>query len=173
MSIDRVYINKAADVVRSALSLTIPITRAQLFDAISSLEGECIPVTRADIKDEAQISTLGDGEGCLFTIKYVEEKPDKRILFSIAHELGHLFLHLLNDEGKIIQEEVLARNKNTSQEELEANEFAAALLMPEEAFVIKCREIMTENKISLTAIAEAFNVSIQAATVRGNVLGLW
>lgn len=174
MSIDRVYINRAADLVRSALSLTLPITKEQLFEAVNGLGGECVPVSKSDIKDEAQISTPSDGATPLFTIKYIDTKPEKRILFSIAHELGHLFLHLLDDDGKISKEEVLARRtRDTSKEELEANEFAAALLMPEEAFVIKCREVMSENKINLSIMAEAFNVSIQAATVRGNVLGLW
>lgn len=173
MAINRIYINKAADIVRTSLSLQLPITKVQLFDAIKSLGGECIPVKIGDIKNEAQISTPGEDEKHSFTIKYVDEKPEKRVLFSIAHELGHLFLHLLDNDGKLIQKELFARNTTSTQKELEANEFAAALLMPEDAFVLKCRDIRDENGINITKVAEYFNVSVQAATVRGNVLGLW
>ena len=66
--------------------------------------------------------------------------PPYRKRFSIAHELGHHFLHLLND-GQIIDRRVdMFREKQPSvaapfsqrNREVEANWFAAALLMPED-----------------------------------------
>jgi Zn-dependent peptidase ImmA (M78 family) len=45
--------------------------------------------------------------------------------------------------------------------------------MPENEFIIKCKENMNDNKVNITKVAEYFGVSVQAATVRGNVLGLW
>ena len=62
----------------------------------------------------------------------------------------------------------------SSESELAANEFAAAFLMPEADFIIQCEECKNENDmVNVTKVANYFNVSAQAATVRGSVLGLW
>lgn len=45
--------------------------------------------------------------------------------------------------------------------------------MPEDDFVLKCKEFMEKNKVNITRVADYFNVSVQAAKVRGNVLNLW
>ena len=34
-----------------------------------------------------------------FTIEYANTVPETKLLFSIAHELGHLILHFLEDNG--------------------------------------------------------------------------
>ena len=51
-------------------------------------------------------------------------KPESRILFSIAHELGHLILHLLKPDGSIQECTTLHRGAQSTRKELEANEFA-------------------------------------------------
>ncbi len=174
MTIDRSSINKVAGVVRTALSLNVPITLETLCEAINKLDGECVVDSSGQLKVDAQITTVNDSdEQRKFEIRYLGNKCETRILFSIAHEMGHLFLHLLNKDGTLKQAETFQRNMETTQEELEANEFAAALLMPEEAFIVKSKELMSEDKINVTKMAEYFNVSVQAATVRGNVLELW
>lgn len=174
MTINRRAINKIADVVRTALSLSVPITLEALCEAVYKLGGACISASSGELQVDAQITALDDtDEQHRFVIRYLEDKLDTRILFSIAHEMGHLFLHLLNENGTLRQAETFQRNMETTQEELEANEFAAALLMPEEIFIVKSKEFMTKDKINVTKMAEYFNVSVQAATVRGNVLELW
>lgn len=52
-----------------------------------------------------------------------------RINFDIAHELGHIMLHEWSED-----EEVLSREEFKAKEK-EANEFAAAFLLPEASFV--------------------------------------
>ncbi|MBQ8559668.1 MAG: ImmA/IrrE family metallo-endopeptidase [Tyzzerella sp.] len=174
MTMDRGYISEVADVVRDTLALKTPITLEELIRAIEELGGRCIPGVKEEMGIEAQISTPSEEHSeYRFTIQYLEGKPAKRILFSIAHEVGHLVLHLLGENGTLLQDETFARGMHTTQKELEANEFAAALLMPAEEFILKCEEMVSGNKISITKVAECFNVSVQAATVRGNVLGLW
>ena len=100
-------------------------------------------------------------------------QPIGRRNFTIAHELGHLFLHM----GYKINQEIWERQevtyfrKGDSEEEYEANEFAAAFLMPKKVY----KEIMdrhTEGNIVYTSkIAEEFNVSVKAASNRGKWLG--
>lgn len=171
MSVNREYVDAVAAMVKTALELNTPITLDDLCEKINNkLPGSCIPKKAGELDVDAQIKTR-DNKGS-FDLEYLENKPDTRILFSIAHELGHLFLHLLEDDGTL-KPEVCRRDLAYNQKEWEANEFAAAFLMPEEEFVFKCKEVLQDNKVNVTKIANYFNVSVQAATVRGNVLDLW
>ncbi|MCD7990274.1 MAG: ImmA/IrrE family metallo-endopeptidase [Clostridia bacterium] len=166
-----------ADVVRKALCLPTPMCLDDLFNAIRSLGGECISVGDDDSLDfEARIMAINSSDlDCKFKIEYVKDKPDTRILFSIAHELGHLFLHLLQQDGTFKTDILLHRSSDSSYQELEANEFAAALLMPAEKFVNACQDYASKNsnQVNIGIIADYFNVSNQTATVRGSILQIW
>lgn len=96
--------------------------------------------------------------------------------FTIAHELGHLFLHC-EDEGVFIEQQSFNRDKQSStgeiKEEVEANRFASCLLMPEK-FV---REIAISYKGSISEkevndMANEFEVSSMAMCYRLNKLGI-
>lgn len=87
--------------------------------------------------------------------------------FTIAHELGHYVVHyLLSEEeaGKLYQ----ANRYGSGRSEWEANWFAAAFLMPEE----KYRTVFSEYCGDLARIAQRFGVSVSAARVRAQALGL-
>jgi Zn-dependent peptidase ImmA (M78 family) len=86
--------------------------------------------------------------------------------FTIAHELGHLLLH--KDEVHIDR---AFRNSISSQaidaNEIEANRFAAELLMP--FHLLKNEDISNidvEDESSLRDLARKFKVSLQAMTLR-------
>ena len=99
--------------------------------------------------------------------------------FTIAHELAHHFLHLFEEEG----DHELVHNKvdmfrmsappdepsYTSERlmEIEANRFAAALLMPAEFVRQKWDELR-----SIEKLARIFNVSEEAMGYRIGDLGL-
>jgi Zn-dependent peptidase ImmA (M78 family) len=70
--------------------------------------------------------------------------------FTIAHELGHLFMHPL---GLLLRESTFARSGQRSEEE--ANEFAASLLMP----LWLLEPIVTGSRRSEKDIANLFVVS--------------
>jgi Zn-dependent peptidase ImmA (M78 family) len=85
--------------------------------------------------------------------------------FTIAHELGHRFLH-----GEFCNEfadKIFFRNGQPSQAEAEANSFAAALLMPEKSF--KAYVVGTSSKVE--DIASYFQVSSLAVRFRAKSLG--
>lgn len=167
---DKKIIWSIADLVRDKLNLSVPLNLDKLIEAIEYMGGKCVPQNGFGI--DATITTK-EGNNT-FEIVYLANRPKTRILFSISHELGHLFLHMIDGEGKIVSGQ-FNRTNITSEEEVQANEFAAALLMPEEIFVEKCIENGKDNdgNVDVSKIAAFFNVSIQAATVRGRVLGLW
>jgi Zn-dependent peptidase ImmA (M78 family) len=94
--------------------------------------------------------------------------------FTIAHELGHYILHGGNKDSLFVDKEfkVLFRDQSSSngdhRQELEANAFAAAILMP--ADILK-REIgqlpldLTDEDI-IKSLAQKFEVSSIAMTYR-------
>jgi len=96
--------------------------------------------------------------------------------FSIAHELGHFVLH--RKQAKLFVTNVYYRNgsseKGVDPKEIQANAFAAALLMPENTL----RELVGETAIDLSdeervkSLAAKFEVSLQAMSVRLSSLNL-
>lgn len=95
--------------------------------------------------------------------------------FTIAHELGHFVMHkpLITNEVHVDRQfKVLMRDGNaatgTQREEVEANRFAAALLMPEslvlEAIANHTFDIDDENPLS--SLAKQFKVSRQTMEYR-------
>jgi Zn-dependent peptidase ImmA (M78 family) len=94
--------------------------------------------------------------------------------FTIAHEIGHLVLH----EGELFVDQAVRvnfRDKRSSlaedRREIEANRFAAELLMPQEMIkreVVKCiakKKITTEEEL-VAELAKVFKVSAQAMGYR-------
>ena len=108
----------------------------------------------------------------LFTIEYANTVSETKLLFSIAHELGHLILHFLEDNGS--DKLKMGESVNIGEvEEYEANEFAAYLLMPDKQFISKCKQFSENGMIPINKLAKYFHVSNRTAIVRGMVLGLW
>lgn len=105
----------------------------------------------------------------------------KRQRFTIAHELGHHFLHkdtplFVNKKGGLASQ-IYHRDEQSStgeiRKEREANAFAAALLMPEN--LIENQVFNSKNTIDIddliNDLAETFNVSAQAMSFRLANLG--
>lgn len=108
-----------------------------------------------------------------FEIVVSEYQPPNRRNFTIAHELGHLFLHMgyLIDKNRWNQQQETYYRKGNSQEEYEANEFAAALLMPEQRYKQILDKYTEGNVVDTSKVAQEFNVSVNAASNRGKWLG--
>ena len=100
----------------------------------------------------------------------------QRQRFTIAHEIGHLLLHPHNDHvDRGIS--FYFRNERSSQAEvrgeIEANQFAADLLMPKsmiDDLMLKPVDLMDEAAVG--TLASTFDVSAQALTYRLTNLGL-
>lgn len=116
-----------------------------------------------------------------FVILHNKEIDDNNKRFAIAHELGHFFLHMLHkdDAGKpALREKVYYLGKEYSDAtihtlEMEADEFAANLLMPKELFVKKVNECKDGQEVNVAEIARYFGVSEQQASLRGVSLSMW
>ena len=110
-----------------------------------------------------------------FEIFVNRKKPQNRQNFTLAHELGHYFLHqeIIRSEETLIDGEDTDINLfrvdegSSTQIEREANEFAADILMPAE-FVNRAWEAIG----NVEECAALFHVSIAAMSIRLERLGL-
>lgn len=164
----RLLINNITQDIIDAYDIQIPILD---IDAVVARMG-------GRIEESQAITNMPDGsvwkEGDHFVIDVSPFQTAERRKFTIAHELGHLFLHM----GYMINEQLWKRPMSEtyyrlgdSLKEYQANEFAAALLMPK----AKYKEVMdmyTKGDIVETGkIADFFKVSVSAASNRGKFLG--
>lgn len=92
-----------------------------------------------------------------------------REIFSIAHEIGHQKLHLLEQHKTIIRDHDFSER---DENEIEANYFAACLLMPMEKVVkfirleLNDKDIEVWNGLDIARIQTAFNVSYDMVLIR-------
>ena len=102
--------------------------------------------------------------------------------FSVAHEIGHHVLGHQFEPGEHVHVDhgifVSLRDERTSEgidpKEIEANQFAASLLMPRELIdrELSRRELRRiDLDLDIPALAESFKVSEQAMTIRLGALG--
>lgn len=91
-----------------------------------------------------------------------------RTRFGIAHELGHLEMHRYESAFSICQSQDLNRwraNKQARNLEAEANQFAAAFLLPERFFKPLCLDSDPYMKI-ISGLAGDFQTSLAATALR-------
>lgn len=111
-------------------------------------------------------------------IGFAKEQAKTRQRFTIAHEIGHLLLHEAEEVHVDKEYRVKLRSQKSSLavdvDEIEANSFAAELLMPE-AFIrrhVQKLSIDFDDASQVDALAKIYQVSSQAMTFRLlNLLG--
>ncbi|WP_312120167.1 ImmA/IrrE family metallo-endopeptidase [Kosakonia cowanii] len=115
----------------------------------------------------------GEDSGCLKKDKKTGEwimtvnslHHPNRQRFTIAHELGHFIKH--STQFDFFEDKIFFRNGETNLFEIEANKFAAELLMPELEF----RKFVKDNSTLVSDIADFFHVSSMAVRIRAKQLG--
>lgn len=165
----RNYINSLAQNIINFYNITIPITNIE--SVVKLIGGEIEEKFNFDDMCDGSISKYGINS---FRIIISPYQNNERKSFTIAHELGHLFLHMgymTNDSVWQTQYQAVYRRFGATEQEYQANEFAAALLMP----INNYRQIIDKysigNQVNIAEVAKYFKVSISAATNRGRFLG--
>ena len=170
---NKATINQIADVVRKILDYREP--PYDPVDAVNKLNG-IIDNEVADVAIDASIERCKKN-GKAFIIHLNKEKPFSRTRFSIAHELGHLFLHMgyrtprWENTEECFKDSVYYRYAYTA-EESEANEFAAAFLMPMEEFKKDVYANTNDEIVNFQKVAEKFEVSTENALNRARFSGI-
>ena len=129
-----------------------------------------IEVREADLFD---ISGTLRRENDHWRIYINRQDSSTRQLFTLAHELGHYFLHKESRTEFIDGSFVLNREETTKYEleELEANEFAGNLIMQEDAIVKRIGKEQRVNVKHVEDLATEFGVSLPAMAVRLRNIG--
>jgi Zn-dependent peptidase ImmA (M78 family) len=104
----------------------------------------------------------------------------RRQRFTIAHELGHWLLHegkpLIVDQSVMVNKRDDVSSQATNQEEIEANQFAAALLMPAPLILENIQRQLDTGVASreelISALSKQFDVSADAMGWRLINLGI-
>lgn len=107
-----------------------------------------------------------------------ENHHPNRQRFTLAHELGHFLLHrnvsnIFIDASTIFFRDGMSSDGSKTQE-IDANAFAAELLMPEKQVreVINSQPLDAFDEGAVRRLAAQFGVSAQALTIRLTRLGL-
>lgn len=140
-------------------------------DVIAIVQAEGIRIRHSEMEDS--VSGLLVIKGDVVTLGVNKTHHPNRQRFTIAHELGHFLLHsqdskiFVDDEPVVLFRDQIAA-EGTKIQEIEANAFAASLLMPESII----REQLARQPIdafddtSMKQLAAQFGVSVRAMTIR-------
>ncbi len=118
-----------------------------------------VDFTEIEEKVNLKISGAIQKKGNAYIILVNEDDSDERARFTIAHELGHCYLHMEGDPRKI----VASFRLDKSPREAAANKFAVELLMPKKLLEKEYEEMVIPVTESL---AKKFKVSKQAMRAR-------
>ncbi len=138
-----------------------------------------LDIYSVEIEEKVSGAILYIKEENRFRIVINKNKPQTRKNFTIAHELGHYFLHkeiIKGNENLLVDEDNTLDGNNilfrldgaeASKIETEANNFAAALIMP--TSLVKDAWAAIKD---VEECAKIFNVSVVAMSIRLERLGL-
>lgn len=136
----------------------------ELLEAIAWERGALV---RHDKLDGAEARLTVMGRRAVITISTSVQNPHRQ-RFNIAHELGHLEMHRYQTNSSICTSQDLNRWDNRDKNnvlELQANEFAAAFLLPQRFFAGLC-QAEPPSLDFISQLADKFNVSLTAAALR-------
>ncbi len=166
-------INDLAEKIINQFVLPHPLTVSDFKKFIEECRGLLSEDSQLPISSSGTIEKIEDNK---FKITIPENEPETRKKFTIAHELGHLFLHMqFLSEEKWLNTPMgcLYNRSGSNSEEYEANEFAAALLMPRKIYKDQLEKTYAGNgRYNIAEVADYFDVSLEAARNRGRWLNL-
>jgi len=121
--------------------------------------------TQEDKIDAFGQRTIIGNKDMYFIAVALGQRPEGRIRFDMAHELGHILLHPWSENLELItKEEFKAREK-------QANMFASAFLLPKSSFSRDVQAYPTDLKY-YQFLKKKWKASIQAMVYRSNQLGI-
>jgi Zn-dependent peptidase ImmA (M78 family) len=125
------------------------------------------------VKGEAASGFLLRTRGRTICVLNGDDHPNRK-RFTVAHEIGHYLLHPFRETYIDWNFRNNKSSKGTDRQEIEANGFAAELLMPEELIraAVPSHLSVIEDDEQLRELARRFRVSPQAMTHHLTNLGL-
>lgn len=153
----------ATDILKRANAYMIPVPLERVAKHLG------VSLTYEPFQGELSGMIAKNGSSVIIGINSLQSMNRQR--FTLAHEIGHYILH---DFDMHVDRSFVVRNRDTKSamaidhEEIEANRFAAELLMPKdflEADLDKY-DIDIEDEAAIKQMADRYGVSLQAMTLR-------
>ncbi|HEX2628143.1 MAG TPA: ImmA/IrrE family metallo-endopeptidase [Chitinophagaceae bacterium] len=168
-----VIIKKAHDLVRDCNEAPV--------DVIEIANTCGVTVLPYHLDNVSGVLVLKNGQP---TIGFNQLESRVRNRFTIAHELGHYILHgkqeMVSDASDLFVDKDFkvrfrGNQESSKSEEIEANKFAAYLLMPDHLLKqeIENLEFSIEDESSIIDLAKKFDVSSIAMSIRLGNFGLF
>lgn len=149
----------------------------RLADTVFRTHGEALPVNVEDIAKryglqviyrpaDADVSGMLVVKGGTGLILVNQTHAPQRQRFTVAHELGHYLMHRQPNQEAFFRDE--RSSQGISHQEIQANAFAASLLMP----ASEIRRFTEGRKLSpldsdiIYGLAQTFDVSSEAMSIR-------
>ena len=140
-----------------------------------------LPVIKADLGEGVSGILVTEGKRSYIGVQINDHIHRRR--FSIAHEIAHYCLGHHRDEAVHVDQErtisfrAIYRSTDSAgaRKEVEANQFAASLLLPEDRLTREVKEIRKARALTdvqIEELARRFKVSPAAMTIRLQVLKL-
>jgi Zn-dependent peptidase ImmA (M78 family) len=140
-----------------------------------------LPVVPADLGEDVSACLVTEGKRSCIGV-HDKDHPNRQ-RFSIAHEIGHYVLkhgystvHIDRKSNVSFRAVIYRTGKGTTGDlrEVEANQFAACLLMPSKRIRDEVSKLPTEvTDDEIESLAQKFKVSPAAMAIRLQVLGLF
>ena len=125
-----------------------------------------IHVEYISLKNDLSGVLYKDEEENCWVLRVNEAHHPNRQRYTIAHELGHFCLH--RHLKQVFEDQIFFRGGESSKQEWQANDFACAILMPEQEF----RAELRSGKRKVEELAKVFQVSTLALRIRAKNLGI-
>ena len=149
---------------------------------VKRLTAQCGAILRFEPFDGDISGIVSEQTNGLSIIGVNSTQSSTRQRFTIAHEIGHLLLHKGEDihiDEKPLSKLLISRRDDISSlaiddREIEANQFAAELLMPEEFIHQSVGDLDPETSVdeAIESLSRLFQVSPIAITYRLTNLGI-
>ena len=127
-----------------------------------------IQIKHVSLPDARSAHLTYDGDKDKYMITVNDSEHTNRKNFSIAHELGHFFLHRdeVKKQKRMDRGPIESASKpEERQREIEANKYASVLLVSNQA-LDKFLSSIGEEKISVERLSSKFEVSTQVIRIR-------
>lgn len=144
-----------AELLRQNPQLPTPIPVEEIAHAVGIEEITAVP------GDKFEGSLICDPAKSRGVILYNSNRRKTRQRFTIAHELGHFLLPWQRQTNFQCSAADLTPGENRSDWEVQANEFAAQLLLPDSLFKAQLRKLGAPELKHVSDLGETFETSIE------------
>ena len=165
----RLYIEKAADIIRESACASVPLSAKKIAEKIG------IKVIEKSGLDKKRNSTLKKTGKYSIEINIQHDEPEYAKRLDIAHEIGHAVLHMGYLSSLALWDKIPENTEcefSSKDADEQAGYFMRALLMPKSEMEKAAKKYRHGGEPDAAKMAELFGMSVMEVVRREKELGL-